>query len=467
MKRVFKKICLWIDDRTGITQLISPLANHLVPPRSKWSYVFGSATLFCFLLQVVTGIGLSLLYQPSSKDAYQSLEFITHKAKFGNVLRGIHYFGASAMMIMVGIHMIRVYITASYKFPREMNWISGVFLLLFTIFMGFTGQLLRWDSNGVWSSVVAAEQLGRVPLIGKYLARLLIGGDTLGGHTLSRFYSYHVFIFPALIFMVVGLHLFLVIRNGISEPPEAGRLVDPKSYRSWYKNLLKEKGIPFWPNAAWRDILFGALVVIGILALAIMVGAPPLTAPPDPSNINVSPHPDWYMVPFFALFALMPPKIESVAMTLGPLLTIVLLFSLPFISNRGERSPLKRPWAMFGVICVVVFMISLLILGLKAPWSPDFNAKPLPVSGIATANKTDTLVIQAVHLFYSKGCEYCHSIDHNGGEKGPDLTSVGDRLSVDQLRLRIVNGGENMPAYGGILEKKELDALVFFLSSQK
>jgi ubiquinol-cytochrome c reductase cytochrome b subunit len=467
MKQFFKKIWLWVDDRSGISQFIGPIANHLVPPRSKWSYVFGSATLFCFLLQVVTGVALSLLYQPSSKDAYQSLEFITHQAKFGNVLRGIHYFGASGMILMVGIHMIRVYITASYKFPREMNWITGVFLLLLTIFMGFTGQLLRWDSNGVWSSVVAAEQLGRVPLIGKYLARLLIGGNTIGGHTLSRFYSYHVFIIPAMIFILVGIHIYLVIRNGISEPPKAGRLVDPKSYRLWYQNLLREKGVPFWPNAAWRDTLFGALVIICILSLAIIFGAPSLTSPPDPSNINVSPHPDWYMVPFFSLFALMPPKIESVAMTLGPLLTIIVLLSIPFISNRGERSPLKRPWAIFGVICVIAFIISLLTLGLQAPWSPDFRAKPLPVSAISARDKTDTLVIQGVHLFYTKGCEFCHKINHFGGEKGPDLTTAGDRLSENQLRVRIVNGGKNMPAYGGILEKKELDMLVFFLASQK
>ncbi len=467
MKKLLKKIWRWIDDRSGISELVAPLAKHLVPPQSKWSYVFGSATLFCFLLQVLTGVALSLLYQPSSKEAYQSLQFITHQAPFGNVLRGMHFFGASGMIIMVGIHMIRVYITASYKFPREMNWISGVFLLLLTIFMGFTGQLLRWDSNGVWSSVVAAEQLGRIPLIGKYMARLLIGGDTIGGHSLSRFYSYHVFVFPALIFLFVGFHLYLVFRNGISEPPKAGRLVDPKTYRAWYQHLLKEKGVPFWPNAAWRDTLFGAMVIICIISLAIISGAPALTAPPDPSIVNASPTPDWYMIPFFALFALMPAKIESVAMVLGPVLTIVLLLSIPFISNKGERSPLKRPWAMFGVICVVVFVISLLTVGLHAPWSPDFNIKPLPVTAIASANKNDTLAQQGVHLFYIKGCQYCHNINHYGGNKGPDLTTVGNRLSAEQLQIRIVNGGNNMPSYGGVLSKDELNKLVAFLKLQK
>ena len=241
--RTLKKIWNWIDDRSGFTEIFMPLIKHPVPPGSKWSYVFGSATLFCLVLQVITGVALSLLYQPSSSEAYQSLQFITNQAAFGNVLRGIHYFGASGMIIMVSIHMIRVYITAAYKYPREMTWISGVILFFMTIAMGFTGQLLRWDSNGVWSSVVAAEQLGRLPFIGKWAARLLLGGDTIGGHSLSRFYSYHVFIIPTIIFLFVGYHLMLIVRNGISEPVKVGRLTDPKTYRAWYKQMLVEKGV--------------------------------------------------------------------------------------------------------------------------------------------------------------------------------------------------------------------------------
>jgi ubiquinol-cytochrome c reductase cytochrome b subunit len=465
MKKVLKNIWLWIDDRMGITENIIPVIKHPVPPKAKWAYVFGSATLFCFILQVVTGVALSLLYQPSSKDAYQSLLFITNKAKFGNVLRGIHYFGASAMIILVGIHMMRVYITASYKFPREMNWISGVILLLCTIFMGFTGQLLRWDSNGVWSSVVAAEQLGRTPLIGKYLARLLLGGDTIGGQSLSRFYSYHVFMVPAMIFIFIGIHLYLVIRNGISEPPKAGRMVDPKTYRAWYKKLLKDKGVPFWPNAAWRDVMFSAVIIICIICLAFIFGPPALSGEPDPAVMHTIPKPDWYMVPFFALFALMPHKIESVAMLLGPILTVVILFSIPFISNKGERSPLKRPWAVYGVICVTVFVISLLVIGLKAPWSPRFNTQPLPLSAIKFANP-DSSIIRGVHLFYSKGCNYCHNVNNYGGVDGPNLTTIGNRLSISELKVRIVNGGKNMPAYGGILSNEEMNNIVAFLKSQ-
>ncbi|WP_431210307.1 cytochrome b [Puia sp. P3] len=242
---IIKKIAEWLEDRTGIGDAIRRLAKHPVPPGSKWAYVFGSATLFCLVLQVITGVALSLMYQPSSSDAYRSLQFITDEARFGRLLRGIHYFGASGMIVMVGAHMIRVYIMAAYKYPREMTWVTGVFLFILTVAMGFTGQLLRWDSNGVWSSVVAAEQLGRIPLIGRPAARLLLGGDTLGSHSLSRFFAYHVFIVPAFIFLLVGFHLFLVLRNGISEPPKAERPVDKRTYRQWYKDMLAKEGFLF------------------------------------------------------------------------------------------------------------------------------------------------------------------------------------------------------------------------------
>ena len=454
----------FLDDRLGISENLLPLAKHPVPPGAKWSYVFGSATLFCFTLMVVTGISLALLYQPTSADAYESLRYITHKATFGRVLRGIHYFGASAMIILVGVHMMRVYITASYKFPREMSWISGVFLLFLTLAMGFTGQLLRWDSNGVWSSVVAAEQAGRVPFIGTYLARLLLGGDTIGGQTLSRFFSYHTLWIPALIFALVGLHLYLVFRNGVSEPAVPGRLIDPKTYRKWYQNMLDKVGVPFWPYAAWRDVVFSVAVILAIVGLAVVVGPPELTQPPSPANIYTNPEPDWYLLPIFALYALMPANIESYLIIIGPVLTILAMLALPFVSNSGERSPLRRPWAVFGVVTVTVLVFSLLILGFQAPWSPKFDAKPLTANLVNSKNPT---VIKGAALFANKGCLYCHLVDGHGGHRGPELTEVGRRLNPGELRIRIVNGGGNMPAYGGVISEKELATIIAFLETRK
>lgn len=463
MKGFIKKIWAWIDDRSGIGEVISHLAKHKVPPNVNWSYVFGSATLFCLILQIVTGISLSLVYQPSTGAAYESLQYISNELPLGNILRGLHYFGASGMILLMGIHMIRVFVTASYKFPRELSWISGVFLFLLTVGMGFTGQLLRWDDAAIWTTMIAAEQLGRFPFIGDFLAHFMIAGPTIGGETLSRFFSFHVFFIPAILFGILGFHLYLVIRNGISEPPKAGRPVNPKTYRSWYQTLLEKKGVPFWPDVAWKDVVFSVLTLAVILFLSVYVGPQKLGGPPDPTTIEVTPKPDWYLLWIFALFALMPHAIESWVIFLAPIIVGAILLSIPFVANKGERSPFKRPWSMAAVVLIVTFVFSFWRMGAKAPWVPEFKTKPLPAS---VAPEGNPAAARGARLFYTKRCQFCHTIEGQGGEKGPNLSTVGGRMEEEQITIRIVNGGHGMPAYGSSLTEKELDDLVAFLKTR-
>jgi len=466
MNRLLKRLYEFLDDRLGIGVVLKATAMHKVPPSSaRWSYVFGSATLACLTVQVLTGVALALLYQPSSETAYESLQWISNQAPLGAWLRGLHYFGASGMVVMMVIHMIRVYLMAAYKYPREMNWLTGVALLGLTISMAFTGQLLRWDDVGVWSTYVAAEQMGRIPFVGKMIAYLLIGGETVGGHTLSRFFSYHVFLLPGLLFALVGVHLYLVLRHGISEPPVVGEKVDPETYREKYEAVVAKKGVPFFPDAAWRDVIFAVLVVGTLSLLALVVGAPALGGPPDPTKIDVVPGPDWYLVWVFALYALMPPGIEDYVIVGGPLVGVGLLLAIPFLAPRGERHMVRRPWAIIGVVLCIAIVGALTIIGFKAPWSPNFKAVPLPTTVMLESPTPEEKI--GVDLFNTKGCLYCHDIAGHGGHRGPNLTEVGRRLSRDEVIVRIVNGGEFMPAYGGSLSTEEIEHIADFLLAKK
>jgi ubiquinol-cytochrome c reductase cytochrome b subunit len=459
---VLRRLLAWLDDRSGLITSTRHALEHPVPPRTGWWYVFGSATLIAFILQVATGIALSTAYVPSSGQAYDSLKFISEQALLGRFLRGMHYFGASAMVLLIGIHVSRTYLMAAYKYPRELNWLTGAVLLLLTLALAFTGQLLRWDQTAVWSVIVGAAQAGRMPVVGDQIARFILAGDTIGGATLSRFFAFHVFFIPAIVFALVGLHLALVLRHGISERPKRGVHVDPATYRQGYAEMLKREGVPFWPDAAWRDVVFGAAVVATIVLLALIFGPPELGKPPDPSLLEAYPKPDWYFLWYFALLALAPNNLENFIIVAGPLVFGAVLLLLP-IWNKGARSVRERPFSALLVVFMWTVIVVFWVAGVRADWSPDFTAKPLPASVVRSDNPA---VVEGARLFHEKGCEFCHAYAEQGGRRGPDLTAVGGRMTAEQIALRITNGSQNMPAYARTLSPAQIDALVAFLSTR-
>jgi len=257
----------WLDERLGITMIFKATALHPIPRSVNWWYVFGSAVLTAFMVQVVTGIFLAMTYVPSPDHAYDSLNYISHHQLLGNVLRGIHYWGASAMVMLIFIHMTAHFLTGSYKYPREMQWLTGSVLLTLTLAMAFTGQLLRWNQDAYWAIVVGAEQAARTPIIGAWVEQLLNAGPNVNGQTLTRVYAIHIWLVPAGIITFVTVHIYLVIYKGISEWPVPGKPVNPQTYWAEYQEILHNDGEPFFPAGVWKDAVMSAALLIVIIAV--------------------------------------------------------------------------------------------------------------------------------------------------------------------------------------------------------
>jgi ubiquinol-cytochrome c reductase cytochrome b subunit len=469
----------WFDARLRLRESLLPMMRHPIPREAAgpmgWWYVFGSASLTLFLVQVLTGIGLAMVYVPSADKAYESLLYMNYEQPLGWFLRALHYYAGSGMVVLVLAHMTQVFLHGAYKYPRELTWVLGVFLLLCTLGMFFTGQVLRWDPDAYWGLGIGGSMAGRVPGIGPWLVRQLFGGPVIGAESLTRFFALHVFLIPGALLLLLSFHLWLVLKCGISAPPVPGEVVDPRTYDAAYENQLKT-GVPFLGDAMMKDAIFSALAVIVVVVVAAVVGPKGPSGPPDPTLAGANPRPEWPFLWIFALLALSPPAAETVIMLVFPLLLIVALLLVPFLSNRGERAPSRRPVAVLMVIAIYTVLGVLTYQGVTSPWSPHMTAwsgNPIPENLVR--NRTP-LQLQGAAMFQNKSCRNCHALEGSGGRRGPDLTTVGTRLTRDQLIDQVSNGtpggikqgdpgGGNMPAYGSQISPAEMTALVAFLES--
>ncbi len=209
----------WLEERSGLVGAVKYFLFRKVPGDTNWMQTLGSATLTAFLVQAITGVILAMYYHSDPASAYASIQHITNDITLGWLVRGMHRWGASVFIILMFLHMGRVFLFGAYKYPRELNWLIGVMLLAMGLLEGFTGYLLPWDQTAYWATVVGINLNGTFPFIGPYLASFLRGGAEIGPETLSRFYSIHMLLLPAAIMGLIGLHLYLVIRLGVTSPP--------------------------------------------------------------------------------------------------------------------------------------------------------------------------------------------------------------------------------------------------------
>jgi ubiquinol-cytochrome c reductase cytochrome b subunit len=456
----------WFDHRLQLAAPIREAVEHPVPRNTaSWWYVFGSAALTVFLLQIVTGILLALIYVPSAAEAWSSLQALNHDVALGWFIRAMHGWGSNFMVAIVLIHMVQVFLFGAYKFPRELTWIIGVFLLLMTLGMAFSGQVLRFDQDAYWGLGIGASIASRVPIAGPAIVKLMLGGPIIAGATLSRFFALHVFVIPGLLIGFVSLHVLMVLKFGINEWPMPGRVVKRATYEREYHELTKKDGVPFFPYAVWKDMFFAAFIVLAVAACALYFGPFGPSGTPDPTIIQTAPKPDYFFLWLYALLSLLPPSLETPVLLIGPVLVLAALLLLPFLSGEGEKSWRRRPIAVLTVLLSAITLGTFTRLAQFAPWSPHMNAwsgDPVPDRML---RGTTALQRQGALVFQVKQCRNCHSLGDSGGKRGPALDSVAVRLTQDQLIRQVIQGGGNMPAYGNNLNPAETTALVAFLET--
>jgi ubiquinol-cytochrome c reductase cytochrome b subunit len=456
----------WLERRIQLEGPVKEAILHPVPKNTaSWWYVFGSAAFTLLLLQVVTGILLAIVYVPSGAEAWSSLQILNHQLPLGWFLRAMHGWGSNFMVAVVLIHMAQVFFFGAYKFPRELTWILGVFMLLMTLGMAFTGQVLRFDQDSYWGLGIGASIASRVPLIGAPLVHIMLGGPIIAGATLTRFFALHVFVIPGMLLAFTGLHVWMVLKLGVNEWPMPGRPVNRKTYIKEYHDLAHNDGIPFVPGAFWKDLVFSGAILAAVAVCAAVFGPYGPTGQPDPTIIQTVPKPDFFFLWLYAVLSYLPANLETPFLLTAPILGIAVLLALPFYAGEGEKSWHRRPVAVMVLALVAVSWGTFTHLATYTPWSPVMNAwsgQTVPEKMVHNLSPTER---QGAVIFQSKQCRNCHSLGGFGGQRGPDLDNVASRMTEDQLIRQVVQGGGNMPAYGTSLSPPEVTALVRFLTT--
>lgn len=343
MSSPFKRAADWLDDRSGFRSVLAGALEEPVAGGASFAYVFGSVLTFILLLQMVTGVFLAMYYSPSSTDAWASVAYIQDQVTAGWFIRGLHHHGASAMVVVAGLHMLQTAIYGAYKKPRELNWIVGVLMFAIILAFALTGYLLPWDQTGYWATKVATGIAGTSPVIGEQLQHAVQGGNEYGNLTLTRFFAIHVFLLPGALIALTVAHIALFRRHG--QTPH-WKLSDKQ---------LEERTQPFWPDQMFRDMVAMAACFAVLVGLSFATGGASLDAPADPAS-NFDARPEWYFRPLFQLLKYFEGPMETIVALGLPVIVGGVLLGLPFADRGPSRSPKKR--AAYLAVLLVGFVLA-------------------------------------------------------------------------------------------------------------
>jgi len=342
MNKLATNLVNWLDSRTGIREILHEALYERVPGGARWRYVWGSTLVVAFVTQVVTGIFLWMAYSPSTQTAWESVYFIQYEMSGGWLLRGIHHFMASAMVVLLAIHFVQIVWDGAYRAPRELNFVLGLVLMLIVLGLSLTGYLLPWDQKGYWATNVGTELASQTPVAGGAIKKLAVGGSSYGHHTLTRFFALHAGVLPGLLVAFLGLHLWLFRRHGLTP-----------------KEPLAGPDASFWPDQVLKDSVAALGVLVAVLGLTVYCGGAELTAPADPANNYAAARPEWYFLFLFQFLKWFPGQLEIWGAFVIPGLIIGVLFLMPWIGR-------SRVGHIFNVALLAVLLGGAAMLTVQA-----------------------------------------------------------------------------------------------------
>jgi len=422
---------------------------------TSYAYVFGSCVLLIFLLQVITGLWQLLYFVPTIDRGYGSLNYLRVEVPFGWLIHGLHYWGASAMIILIGLHISQVFIWGAYKNPRQLTWLIGVGNLLLTLALGFSGPVLPWDERGYWEAEVATSSAGTIPILGTLARNLLQGGSILGQLTLSRFFFLHVAILPGILIIFVILHVVAFRKSGISGP--------------WDETKRKRMGL-FWPDQVFKDAAVVTLIFVILVGLAAYWRAP-FAGPLDVLQTFYVPKPEWYFLFFYQTLKVFHGVLEPIG-TIGiPLIVTLLFLFLPFYDPSPERNPRRRPVAMTCFFVFIAWVLTMAVIGYYSKPAAS-TAATLTVSSFPgdPSSQNLTAIKRGPQLLNSLGCMACHRVNGKGGAIGPEfIGAILKGKSREWLVTQIQNPKAHfpnsiMPAFSSLSDQQVNDVVDFLLN---